>query len=126
VVVAFGHKEVDSFWAQHLLLRPLGLDLILAVFEIGGEEVEEEMEDGIDENRKLDQMAGCRWEEKAYSFLDPDTMETADAGETILLLLTLTVVAVAEPRILHNKTTDANMHTVHPMEKEGEEASHAS
>ena len=35
-------------------------------------------------------------------------------------------VAVAEPRILHNKTTDANMHTVHPMEKEGEEASHAS
>lgn len=121
MAVVLGHQEVDPFWSQHLLLGPLGLDLILEVFEMVVEV--EEMEDSMEEeSRKLDQTVGCRWEEKAYSSLGPDAMERA--GEAILLLLTREVVAAA--RSLHNQEDAGGMHTVHPMEKKGEEASHAN
>ena len=80
-----------------------------------------DIEDGMEESRNLDQTVRSRWKEKVYSFLGPDALKLS-AGEAILLLQTLEEDAA---RILRNQA-DVSMHTVHPTEKEGGEASRAN
>jgi len=148
-------QEVDSYWTHHLLFHRLGIDLVLDSFEMeegdsfemeeafGMEEgdsfemeegEEDDMKESMEESRSLDQTVACRLE-KACALLDPGPTEMADeaADEAILVVLVvlnLEVVAEVEAfRTLQNwaVASMASMHmVVHPMEKEGEEASRSN
>mmetsp|Transcript_25461 Transcript_25461/g.37910 ORF Transcript_25461/g.37910 Transcript_25461/m.37910 type:complete len:192 (+) Transcript_25461:368-943(+) len=134
-------QEVDSYWTHHLLFHRLGIDLVLDSFEMEEgdsfemeEGEEDDMKESMEESRSLDQTVACRLE-KACALLDPGPTEMADeaADEAILVVLVvlnLEVVAEVEAfRTLQNwaVASMASMHmVVHPMEKEGEEASRSN
>lgn len=116
-----GHQEFD--WTHHYLLirHCLGIGSVIDSAEM--EEEEEDTENSMEGSSSLDQTVACRFEEKEaacsshLAFLALGVMEMAAEA---MLLPTLDVVEAS--RILQKKASES-MDMVHPMAKEGEEAS---